>query len=147
MLQLSNNNISQIEGDALAPLYSLAVLVLEGNHLQHLKFKTFISLHTTATHIQLSGLLPLLFPTSIIRCSNSMLINLNLSWLLSQVTRGAVTASCIVSSVRSSTFDTSTSMTTVMWRAGTRLSWRGPPWPGWTVSFVWQKQPLCSSSP
>uniref|UniRef100_UPI0037E77CF5 decorin n=1 Tax=Semicossyphus pulcher TaxID=241346 RepID=UPI0037E77CF5 len=55
MLQLGNNNISQIDSDALAPLYSLAVLVLEGNNLQHLKFKTFISLHTTATHIQLSG--------------------------------------------------------------------------------------------
>uniref|UniRef100_A0A673AG36 Si:ch211-237i5.4 n=1 Tax=Sphaeramia orbicularis TaxID=375764 RepID=A0A673AG36_9TELE len=55
VLQLSNNNISQIEADALAPLYSLAVLALEGNNLHHLKFKTFISLHTTATHIQLSG--------------------------------------------------------------------------------------------
>ena len=56
MLQLNNNNISQIESDALAPLYNLAVLALEGNNLRHLKFKTFISLHTTATHIQLSGL-------------------------------------------------------------------------------------------
>uniref|UniRef100_A0A3Q3H2Q9 Si:ch211-237i5.4 n=1 Tax=Labrus bergylta TaxID=56723 RepID=A0A3Q3H2Q9_9LABR len=55
MLQLSNNNISQIDSDALAPLYSLAVLALDGNNLHHLKFKTFISLHTTATHIQLSG--------------------------------------------------------------------------------------------
>uniref|UniRef100_A0AAQ5Z1Z4 Si:ch211-237i5.4 n=1 Tax=Amphiprion ocellaris TaxID=80972 RepID=A0AAQ5Z1Z4_AMPOC len=55
VLQLSNNNISQIDPDALAPLYSLVVLILEGNNLQHLKFKTFISLHTTATHIQLSG--------------------------------------------------------------------------------------------
>eukprot|EP00064_Thunnus_orientalis_P006646 superscaffoldBa00000701_g6664 len=55
VLQLNNNNISQIESDALAPLYSLAVLALEGNNLRHLKFKTFISLHTTATHIQLSG--------------------------------------------------------------------------------------------
>ncbi|XP_030262376.1 insulin-like growth factor-binding protein complex acid labile subunit isoform X1 [Sparus aurata] len=55
VLQLSNNNISQIESDALAPLYSLAVLALEGNRLHHLKFKTFISLHTKATHIQLSG--------------------------------------------------------------------------------------------
>lgn len=61
MLQLSNNNISQIDGEALAPLYSLAVLALDGNNLQHLKFKTFISLHTTATHIQLSGLPLLLF--------------------------------------------------------------------------------------
>ncbi|XP_019117240.1 insulin-like growth factor-binding protein complex acid labile subunit [Larimichthys crocea] len=55
VLQLSNNNISQIDNDALAPLYSLAVLALDGNNLHHLKFKTFISLHTTATHIQLSG--------------------------------------------------------------------------------------------
>ncbi|XP_053300221.1 insulin-like growth factor-binding protein complex acid labile subunit [Pleuronectes platessa] len=55
VLQLSYNNISQIDSDALAPLYSLAVLALEGNNLQHLKFKTFLSLHTTATHIQLSG--------------------------------------------------------------------------------------------
>uniref|UniRef100_M4A8S7 Si:ch211-237i5.4 n=1 Tax=Xiphophorus maculatus TaxID=8083 RepID=M4A8S7_XIPMA len=55
VLQLSNNNISQIDSDALAPLYSLAILNLEGNNLHHLKFKTFISLHTTATHIQLSG--------------------------------------------------------------------------------------------
>ncbi|KAL3987662.1 hypothetical protein ACER0C_014777 [Sarotherodon galilaeus] len=55
VLQLSNNNISQIDTDALAPLYSLAVLDLEGNNLHNLKFKTFISLHTTATHIQLSG--------------------------------------------------------------------------------------------
>ncbi|XP_038565797.1 insulin-like growth factor-binding protein complex acid labile subunit [Micropterus salmoides] len=55
VLQLSNNNISLIDTDALAPLYSLAVLALEGNSLHHLKFKTFISLHTTATHIQLSG--------------------------------------------------------------------------------------------
>uniref|UniRef100_A0AAV2KIN2 Uncharacterized protein n=1 Tax=Knipowitschia caucasica TaxID=637954 RepID=A0AAV2KIN2_KNICA len=55
VLQLSYNNISQIHSDALAPLYSLAVLSLEGNNLHHLKFKTFISLHTTATHIQLSG--------------------------------------------------------------------------------------------
>lgn len=61
MLQLSNNNISQIGGEALAPLYSLAVLALDGNNLQHLKFKTFLSLHTAATHIQLSGLPPLLF--------------------------------------------------------------------------------------
>lgn len=61
VLQLSNNNISQIDGESLAPLYSLAMLALDGNQLQHLKFKTFINLHTTATHIQLSGLQPLLF--------------------------------------------------------------------------------------
>lgn len=66
VLQLSSNNISHIDSDALAPLYSLADLSLEGNSLHHLKFKTFISLHTTATHIQLSGkskhmLLPVFF--------------------------------------------------------------------------------------
>ncbi|XP_034046572.1 slit homolog 3 protein [Thalassophryne amazonica] len=55
VLQLNNNNISEIEIDALAPLYSLGVLALEGNSLHHLNFKTFISLHTAATHIQLSG--------------------------------------------------------------------------------------------
>lgn len=55
VLKLSNNNISRIDGDALAPLHSLAILALEGNSLQHLKFKTFVSLHTTATHITLSG--------------------------------------------------------------------------------------------
>ncbi|KAK9535714.1 hypothetical protein VZT92_008080 [Zoarces viviparus] len=55
VLQLSNNNISHIDNNALAPLYSLAVLALDGNNLNHLKFKTFICLHTTATHIQLSG--------------------------------------------------------------------------------------------
>lgn len=56
VLNLSNNNISRIDGEALAPLHSLAILALEGNNLQHLKFKTFVSLHTTATHITLSGL-------------------------------------------------------------------------------------------
>lgn len=55
VLNLSNNNISWIDGKALAPLYSLAILALEGNNLHHLKFKTFLSLHTTATHITLSG--------------------------------------------------------------------------------------------
>uniref|UniRef100_A0A3B4ASP1 Uncharacterized protein n=1 Tax=Periophthalmus magnuspinnatus TaxID=409849 RepID=A0A3B4ASP1_9GOBI len=55
VLDLSNNNVSHIDTEALAPLYSLAVLALDGNKLHNLKFKTFISLHTTATHIQLSG--------------------------------------------------------------------------------------------
>ncbi|TWW54642.1 hypothetical protein D4764_0023290, partial [Takifugu flavidus] len=55
VLNLSNNNISWIDGEALAPLYSLAILALEGNNLHHLKFKTFLSLHTTATHITLSA--------------------------------------------------------------------------------------------
>ncbi|XP_077590281.1 2-Hydroxyacid oxidase 1 isoform X2 [Stigmatopora nigra] len=55
VLQLSHNNISVIDTKALAPLYSLAVLHLEGNNLAHLKFKTFLNLHTAATHIQLAG--------------------------------------------------------------------------------------------
>eukprot|EP00066_Takifugu_rubripes_P012618 XP_011601884.1 PREDICTED: leucine-rich repeat-containing protein 70-like [Takifugu rubripes] len=55
VLNLSNNNISWIDGEALAPLYSLAILALEGNNLHHLKFKTFLSLHTSATHITLSA--------------------------------------------------------------------------------------------
>lgn len=56
VLNLSNNNISRIDGEALAPLHSLAILALEGNNLHHLKFKTFVSLHTTATHITLTGI-------------------------------------------------------------------------------------------
>uniref|UniRef100_A0A7N8XSU2 Si:ch211-237i5.4 n=1 Tax=Mastacembelus armatus TaxID=205130 RepID=A0A7N8XSU2_9TELE len=48
-------NAADMITEALGPLYSLAVLSLVGNNLHHLKFKTFISLHTTATHIQLSG--------------------------------------------------------------------------------------------
>ncbi|XP_068509420.1 reticulon-4 receptor isoform X1 [Syngnathus scovelli] len=55
VLQLSHNNISRIDTKALSPLYNLAVLALEGNNLHHLKFKTFLNLHTTATHIQLAG--------------------------------------------------------------------------------------------
>lgn len=55
MLQLSRNNISEIDTEALAPLYSLALLALDGNNLHHLKFKAFLSLHTTATHIRLAG--------------------------------------------------------------------------------------------
>uniref|UniRef100_H3D921 Si:ch211-237i5.4 n=1 Tax=Tetraodon nigroviridis TaxID=99883 RepID=H3D921_TETNG len=55
VLNLSNNNISRIDGEALAPLHSLAILALQGNNLHHLKFRTFVSLHTTATHITLSG--------------------------------------------------------------------------------------------
>ncbi|XP_061740194.1 insulin-like growth factor-binding protein complex acid labile subunit isoform X2 [Nerophis ophidion] len=56
VLQLSQNNISQIDTNALASLYSLAVLALGGNNLRHLKFKTLLSLHTTATHIQLADI-------------------------------------------------------------------------------------------
>ncbi|CAB1341868.1 unnamed protein product [Coregonus sp. 'balchen'] len=52
-LQLGQNNISHIDTEALAPLHTL--LGLEGNQLQHLKFKTFLSLHTAGTHLQLAG--------------------------------------------------------------------------------------------
>ncbi|KAF4116339.1 slit homolog 2 protein [Onychostoma macrolepis] len=55
VLLLGNNNISGIEVNALAPLHSLSLLGLEGNHLEHLNFKTFLSLHTAATHLQLAG--------------------------------------------------------------------------------------------
>ncbi|XP_019740405.1 slit homolog 1 protein [Hippocampus comes] len=55
VLRLSRNNISEIDTEALAPLYSLALLALDGNNLHHLKFKAFLSLHTTATHIRLAG--------------------------------------------------------------------------------------------
>lgn len=54
VLLLSHNNISQIELEALAPLRSLILLGLEGNQLKHLKFKTFLNLHTISTHLQLS---------------------------------------------------------------------------------------------
>lgn len=55
LLLLGHNNISRIETDAFAPLHSLALLGLEGNHLEHLKFKTFLNLHTSGTHLQLAG--------------------------------------------------------------------------------------------
>lgn len=55
MLLLGHNNISRIETDAFAPLHSLALLGLEANHLEHLKFKTFLNLHTSGTHLQLAG--------------------------------------------------------------------------------------------
>ncbi|XP_055799619.1 leucine-rich repeat-containing protein 4C isoform X1 [Salvelinus fontinalis] len=54
-LQLGQNNITHIDTEALAPLHSLTLLGLEGNQLQHLKFKTFLSLHTAGTHLQLAG--------------------------------------------------------------------------------------------
>ncbi|XP_051987199.1 slit homolog 3 protein [Xyrauchen texanus] len=55
VLLLGSNNISRIAVNALAPLHSLSLLGLEGNHLEHLNFKTFLSLHTAATHLQLAG--------------------------------------------------------------------------------------------
>ncbi|TRY92141.1 hypothetical protein DNTS_031455 [Danionella cerebrum] len=55
VLLLGYNNISRLEVNALAPLHSLSLLGLEGNALQHLNFKSFLSLHTAATHLQLAG--------------------------------------------------------------------------------------------
>lgn len=55
ILLLGNNNISGIDVNALAPLHSLSLLGLEGNDLKHLNFKTFLSLRTAATHLQLAG--------------------------------------------------------------------------------------------
>ncbi|XP_041829090.1 insulin-like growth factor-binding protein complex acid labile subunit [Melanotaenia boesemani] len=54
VLLLSHNNISLIEPDALAPLRSLKLLGLQGNQLEHIKFKTFVKLQTTSTHLQMS---------------------------------------------------------------------------------------------
>ncbi|KAM6896868.1 uncharacterized protein FYW49_018247 [Xenentodon cancila] len=54
VLLLSHNNISVIETQALAPLRSLKLLGLQGNQLEHIKFKTFLKLQTTSTHLQMS---------------------------------------------------------------------------------------------
>nr|XP_043906712.1 insulin-like growth factor-binding protein complex acid labile subunit isoform X2 [Solea senegalensis] len=60
-LYLHNNRLTVVQHGSLDMLPALevttrlAILTLEGNNLRHLKFKTFVSLHTTATHIQLSG--------------------------------------------------------------------------------------------
>ncbi|XP_070708543.1 reticulon-4 receptor-like 2 [Pempheris klunzingeri] len=54
VLLLSHNNISVIETEALAPLQSLTLLALQGNQLQHIRFKTFLKLQTTTTHLQMS---------------------------------------------------------------------------------------------
>ncbi|KAL0992937.1 hypothetical protein UPYG_G00101190 [Umbra pygmaea] len=54
-LQLGQNNITQIDTEALTPLTSLNLLALEDNQLRQLKFKTFLSLHTAGTHLQLAG--------------------------------------------------------------------------------------------
>ncbi|KAI1884150.1 hypothetical protein AGOR_G00223480 [Albula goreensis] len=55
VLLLGHNNISTIETEALMSLHSLSLLSLEGNQLKHLKFKTFLNLHTPGTHLLLSG--------------------------------------------------------------------------------------------
>ncbi|XP_056627942.1 slit homolog 2 protein [Triplophysa dalaica] len=54
VLLLDHNNISKIEAEALAPLQTLTILNLEANQLRSLKFKTFLNLKTTGTHLQLS---------------------------------------------------------------------------------------------
>ncbi|XP_035525047.1 reticulon-4 receptor-like 2 [Morone saxatilis] len=55
VLLLGHNNISAIETEALAPLRSLTLLGLQGNQLQHIRFKTFLKLQTTTTHLQMSS--------------------------------------------------------------------------------------------
>ncbi|KAI4807896.1 hypothetical protein KUCAC02_027671 [Chaenocephalus aceratus] len=54
VLLLSHNNISLIQTHALAPLRSLTLLSLRGNQLEHIRFKTFLKLQTTSTHLQMS---------------------------------------------------------------------------------------------
>ncbi|XP_054455500.1 reticulon-4 receptor-like 2 [Anoplopoma fimbria] len=54
VLLLDHNNISLIETEALSPLRSLTLFGLQGNHLQHIRFKTFLKLQTTSTHLQMS---------------------------------------------------------------------------------------------
>ncbi|XP_045924620.1 leucine-rich repeat-containing G-protein coupled receptor 4 [Micropterus dolomieu] len=55
VLLLSHNNISVIEPEALAPLRSLTLLGLQGNQMVHIRFKTFMKLQTTTTHLQMSS--------------------------------------------------------------------------------------------
>lgn len=55
VLLLGHNNISAIEAEALAPLRSLTLLGLQGNQLEHIRFKTFLKLQTTSTHLQMSS--------------------------------------------------------------------------------------------
>ncbi|XP_042369617.1 slit homolog 1 protein-like, partial [Plectropomus leopardus] len=55
VLLLSHNNISLIQAEALAPLRSLTLLALRGNQLSHIRFKTFLKLQTTTTHLQMSS--------------------------------------------------------------------------------------------
>ncbi|CAJ1080086.1 reticulon-4 receptor-like 2 [Xyrichtys novacula] len=54
-LLLGHNNISVIETEALAPLRSLTLLGLQGNQLERVRFKTFLKLQTTTTHLLLSS--------------------------------------------------------------------------------------------
>ncbi|XP_069490439.1 reticulon-4 receptor-like 2 [Ambystoma mexicanum] len=54
VLNLARNNLSVIEVDSFASLHSVTLLVLSGNQLNHLKFKTFLNIHTLSTHLQVS---------------------------------------------------------------------------------------------
>nr|XP_055032800.1 reticulon-4 receptor [Misgurnus anguillicaudatus] len=54
VLLLGHNNISKVEAEAFAPLQTLTILNLEANQLKSLKFKIFLNLRTTSTHLQLS---------------------------------------------------------------------------------------------
>ncbi|XP_065805786.1 reticulon-4 receptor-like 2 [Labrus bergylta] len=54
-LLLGHNNISVVETEALAPLRSLTLLGLQGNQLERIRFKTFLKLQTTTTHLLMSS--------------------------------------------------------------------------------------------
>ncbi|XP_063077413.1 chondroadherin-like protein [Engraulis encrasicolus] len=55
MLLLDHNNVTHIDPEAFAPLRGLTLLSLQGNQLWSLNFKTFLSLQTPGTHLQLSA--------------------------------------------------------------------------------------------
>ncbi|KAJ0016159.1 hypothetical protein NQD34_014449 [Periophthalmus magnuspinnatus] len=55
ILHLGHNNITVIENQAFTPLRSLTLLSLHGNQLVHIRFKTFLELQTTNTHLQLAS--------------------------------------------------------------------------------------------
>ncbi|CAN9508766.1 unnamed protein product [Ophioblennius macclurei] len=55
VLLLGRNNISLVEPEALAPLRALTLLGLQGNQLVHIRFKTFLQLHTAGTQLQMSA--------------------------------------------------------------------------------------------
>lgn len=54
VLLLGRNNISRIETEALTPLRSLTLLSLRGNQLERIRFKTFLQLQTTSTHLRMA---------------------------------------------------------------------------------------------
>lgn len=55
VLLLDHNNVTRIDAEAFAPLRSLTLLSLQGNRLFSVTFKTFLSLQTPGTHLQLSA--------------------------------------------------------------------------------------------